>query len=100
MVTFRAVENRVWIVRAANTGISGFIDPTGKIAQATALFEDSTSIGTVYPNRKKTFYTEYGDLFVLICYIISLLLIISTKGNMLWPTKNLSKAVKLKKKNS
>jgi apolipoprotein N-acyltransferase len=100
MVTFRAVENRVWIVRAANTGISGFIDPTGKIAQATALFKNSTSIGTVYPNRKKTFYTEYGDLFALICYIISLLLIISTKGNMLWSTKNLSKAVKLKKKNS
>jgi apolipoprotein N-acyltransferase len=86
MVTFRAVENRVWIVRAANTGISGFVEPAGRIAQATEIFEDATSTSTIHPSRKKTFYTEFGDLFSLICYIICIFTL--TKGSRLWSTKN------------
>ena len=37
MVVFRAVENRLPIVRAANTGISAVIDPTGRLSQQTDL---------------------------------------------------------------
>ncbi len=73
MIVFRAVENRTWVVRAANTGISGFIDPTGKIVRMTGIFEDAICTATVYPNRKGTFYTEFGDQFSLICYIICII---------------------------
>ena len=37
MARFRAVENRVWLARAANTGVSAFISPSGKIMQQTGL---------------------------------------------------------------
>jgi apolipoprotein N-acyltransferase len=98
IVTFRAVENRAWIVRAANTGISGFIAPTGKIVQATEIFKDAICIDTIYPHQEKTFYTKYGDLFSLICYIIVLLIFTLARGDKLWSTKNSSRAINKKKK--
>jgi apolipoprotein N-acyltransferase len=98
IVVFRAVENHAWIVRAANTGISGFIEPTGKIARTTGIFKDAVCNATIYPNRKKTFYTDFGNLFPLICYIICLVIFTLTQGNKLWSTKNLPKAIETRKK--
>ncbi len=45
MVVFRAVENRVAFARAANTGISGFIDPYGHIAQQSSIFTQEAHEG-------------------------------------------------------
>jgi len=71
MVALRAVENRVPIVRAANTGITGTIDPTGKIPQATAMFETDQVITDIAPNQSgKTFYTRHGDLFSQACLLL------------------------------
>ncbi len=49
MAVMRAVENRTPIVRAANTGISGIVDATGKIHQATRLFVEETVGATIRP---------------------------------------------------
>jgi len=71
MVALRAVENRVPIVRAANTGITGTIDPTGNIRQATALFETDLVITDITPSQSgKTFYTRHGDLFSQACLFL------------------------------
>lgn len=67
MAVFRAVENRRTLARAANTGISGFIDPVGRIIDSTNLFEDAAMTKTVPVLTKKTFYTRYGDLFAFAC---------------------------------
>ena len=72
---FRAVENRVFIARAANTGISGFIDPKGKIIEEGEIFTEEAINGTIRPMKDKTFYTLYGDVFVWICSGFSLLLL-------------------------
>lgn len=80
MATFRAIENRVFIARAANTGISAFIDPAGRIIKQSGLFTEETLVGSIRLSRKKTFYTQYGDLFALLCSIISILLLIVQKG--------------------
>jgi apolipoprotein N-acyltransferase len=72
MAAFRAVENRVYIVRAANTGISAIVDPTGKIVSKTGLFEQGILNETVKFIRLKTFYSMYGDLFVYICIVFML----------------------------
>lgn len=65
--SFRAIENRRWIVRVANGGISGFVDPTGVIHDETKLYTESTLRGDVQPRRDQTFYARHGDIFALFC---------------------------------
>jgi apolipoprotein N-acyltransferase len=72
---FRAVENRVFISRAANTGISGFIDPKGRILKQGEIFTEEVMSGAIRLSKKKTFYTLYGDVFAWICSAFSLLLL-------------------------
>ena len=67
MTTLRAVENRLYVVRAANTGISAIIDPTGASISQTGLFKRSVLRGTVKFIDKQTFYTIYGDVFIYTC---------------------------------
>ncbi len=62
---FRAVENRRWIVRSANGGISCIIDPYGKTIYETNLFERTYFVGDVYLNNDLTYYVQYRDI---ICY--------------------------------
>ena len=66
---FRAVENRVFVARAANNGISCFIDSfgrvTGKVKKENKdLFVEGYLSQTIHLATEKTFYTRYGDVFV------------------------------------
>jgi apolipoprotein N-acyltransferase len=70
MTVFRAVETRLCLVRAANTGISAIIDPDGAINSQTAIFTRAVLKGKVKYIDKKTFYAAYGDVFVYICFIM------------------------------
>jgi apolipoprotein N-acyltransferase len=68
MNVFRAVENRISIARAANTGISGFIDPygrvLGKVTSGTQdIFVEGYLTMAIPVSEKKTFYTNHGDVF-------------------------------------
>src|SRR5436309_6242915 len=72
MVVFRAVENRVPFARAANTGISGFIDAEGHILRTTDIFVEGALSGEVRIGGSRTIYTAYGDLFTLGCAILTL----------------------------
>jgi apolipoprotein N-acyltransferase len=69
MTIFRAVENRLYVIRSANTGISSIIDPAGRIIAKTELFTKSRLRDNVKFMNYKTFYTAYGDIFVVICLI-------------------------------
>lgn len=72
MTVFRAVENRVPLVRAANTGISSVIDAKGHIRGMTPLFEEATLAGEVRRGEGGSFYSRHGDLFALGCLALSL----------------------------
>lgn len=74
MVVFRAVENRVAFARAANTGVSGFIDPQGRILRATPIFTEAAVTGRIPVGTASTFYTQHGDVFAYFCAIISAML--------------------------
>jgi len=67
MVTFRSIENRIPIVRAANTGVSGFIDPYGRIVAGTDLFVERALVQSISLGGSTTFYTRFGDLFAYTC---------------------------------
>ena len=75
MVVFRAVENRVPFARAANTGVSGFIDRTGRIQKASPIFVEAAVADTLRLRTQTTFYTRYGDIFAYVCVIMALFMI-------------------------
>lgn len=72
MTVLRAVENRRSLIRAANTGISGFIDPAGRIRASTDLYVDDTPVYHVPVLKGKTVYARTGDLFAKSCVILLL----------------------------
>ena len=76
MVIFRAVENRRSLVRAANTGISCFIDPSGNVTKATRIFKDAVITQKVPILQMKTFYSKFGDVFAMACLGLSVVFII------------------------
>ena len=80
MVVFRAVENRVSFARAANTGISGFIDVDGSIKRTTKLFEQAAIVDTVTLGHDQTVYTAYGNVFAYLCVGFTLGLILFAFG--------------------
>lgn len=77
MTIFRSVENRLYLLRAANTGISAVVDPAGRIEMRSALFERTAIKGSVAFMDGKTFYSVYGDVFVYGC-IFGVMLIFTT----------------------
>jgi len=61
MYPFRAVEQRVSVVRAANTGVSAFIAPTGQIVRRVPLYERTTLTERVPLRAGETVYSRFGD---------------------------------------
>ncbi|HEY5648786.1 MAG TPA: apolipoprotein N-acyltransferase [Nitrospiria bacterium] len=74
MVVFRAVENRISFARAANTGISGFIDRTGRILQSSPTFVMAAMAEDLPLRTQTTVFTRFGDFFSILCVIISVVL--------------------------
>ena len=72
----RAIETRKWVVRSANTGISAFINPRGKIEQSASWWEKETLKQSVYTNQRKTFFVEWGDWISKIALTLSALIIV------------------------
>ncbi|BBO92290.1 apolipoprotein N-acyltransferase [Desulfosarcina ovata] len=70
MAALRAVENRRSLVRAANTGISGVVDPVGRVVRRTDLFADAVIVDDVLVLSEKSFYTRMGDLLPLVCLFV------------------------------
>jgi apolipoprotein N-acyltransferase len=67
MAVFRAIENRKPVIRAANTGVSGFIDSNGRILSRSSLFQRQVLTGVIKRDNSLTLYSRYGDLFSYFC---------------------------------
>jgi apolipoprotein N-acyltransferase len=77
-LVFRAVENRRPIVRAANTGISGFVDANGRILSQSPLFVRGEYRATIAPSSRRTLYTAWGDWLPRACTLIAVALLLAS----------------------
>ena len=59
---FRAVENRLACARAANTGVSGFVLPSGRVTKATGLFTPAVAGADLPLMNEYTFYLRHGEI--------------------------------------
>lgn len=76
-MVMRAIENRVGVARAANTGISMFIDPVGRTYSTLGLFQRGFRSDQVYTTDVVTLYTRTGDLVGSGSAMAALILLIS-----------------------
>jgi apolipoprotein N-acyltransferase len=75
MARMRSVELRRPMLRAANSGISAFIDSRGRITASEGLFRKGVVVGEVRPGTGSTLYAKTGEFFGISCIIISLFLL-------------------------
>ncbi len=74
---FRAVENGRGVLRVTNSGLSASITSYGHVYGLTEPFQADVRVWSNYPSeRRDTFYTRHGDLFVQICTMISIVVFI------------------------
>lgn len=71
LARMRAVETRRWLVRASNSGVSAFIDPTGEIVASLPFGEAGTLTHLVVPSSQITPYVRFGDWVVWFSVIIA-----------------------------
>jgi apolipoprotein N-acyltransferase len=72
IVRMRAAENRRWILRATNDGITATIDSAGRLRGTLPLYTEATSYTGFSYIAEKTFYTRFGDWFPALCATIAL----------------------------
>jgi apolipoprotein N-acyltransferase len=77
--SLRAVEQGRYLVRAANTGISGIVDPHGRVLAKSGLFEPALLVGEARYLRGSTFYARVGDLFAYLSAAVTLVLLLQSR---------------------
>lgn len=73
MARLRAIETRRYILRAANGGFSGVIDPLGEVLEKTGYDERTAIKTTVYAHSNETFYVKHGDYLARIAVVLAAL---------------------------
>jgi apolipoprotein N-acyltransferase len=73
---FRAVENRIPLVRAANSGVSAIIQPDGAVKERLPIYKTGFFVSEISFGEEGTLYTKWGDFFSHLCCIITLFLLI------------------------
>jgi apolipoprotein N-acyltransferase len=68
-VRLRAAENRRWFARAALTGISGFVDPTGAVVSQLDIGETGILVESVQPMGGLTPRARFGDWWAVLCVV-------------------------------
>ncbi len=82
LAVFRAIENRRSVVRSANTGVSAFVDPYGRMSETTGIFHEALLTSTISLNDVTTVYTRFGNVFGFACLVVTVLAVV-----MAWTTR-------------
>jgi apolipoprotein N-acyltransferase len=79
IVRMRAVENRRWILRATDNGITAAIDPAGRIGRIPEQYAEIAARMQYRYRNDLTIYTRFGDWFVVLCAVITGSVILTRK---------------------
>ena len=75
----RAIETRTWVARSANTGISCFIDPNGRVFEPQPYDTNAAiKMKIDVSDHSKTFFVKYGDILSKIMVVLSIIILLSS----------------------
>jgi len=77
--SMRAIEEGRYLVRSANTGISGIVDPYGRVLARTEIFQPAVLVGEARFLTETTFYTRHGEVLAYASVVASVLLLAATR---------------------
>jgi len=80
--SMRAIEEGRYLVRSANTGISGIVDPYGRVVEKTSIFQQAVLVGEARFLRTSTFYARHGDILADAATLAAVALVIAS-----WPMR-------------
>lgn len=84
MAVLRAVENRVALARAANTGISAFVNGDGRLLWTSPLNQEAAHTLELPVLAGGSFYTSYGDVFAWTCLALASLTLLFARQRRRW----------------
>ena len=69
IVRMRAAENRRWIIRATNNGITAVVDPLGHVTDRVPEWQETSQLMQYGVSQETTFYSRHGDWFAWLCLL-------------------------------
>jgi apolipoprotein N-acyltransferase len=75
MARMRAIENRRWLLRTTNNGVTAVIDPYGRVRQSIPRHQVDALPARYGFRDDITFYTEHGDVFAWLCVLFSIIVV-------------------------
>jgi apolipoprotein N-acyltransferase len=78
--SMRSIEEGRYLARSANTGISGFVDPYGRVLQQSRIFERAVLLGEVRMLDERTVYGRIGDLCAYLCALLTAAALLAAAG--------------------
>jgi apolipoprotein N-acyltransferase len=76
LALWRAIENRRYLLRGSNSGVTSIIDAAGRVVAEGGLFTAEVVSAAVPRLRLTTFYTRYGDVFAWLVLVGAVILLI------------------------
>ena len=74
--SMRAIEEGRYLVRSANTGVSGIVDPYGRVLERSDIYQPAVLVGEARFLRTATFYARHGDILAYASVVVTAVLLV------------------------